>query len=210
MQLRRESVAAILASTAMALSIATLPAAEIFAGVSLKIDDEQAPAGGTVQMKILVTEAKPISTARGRFVFSGFESVDGIAINSPGRDAYGVAVLRGGELSASVVSPRATFGMNPDYPVITVRGRVTANAARGTTFPLDIDPAATAFQDSTGVVYPTLIQNGSLEVANVLSVSDVRPGGADLPAGSIVSIFGSGFAPDVRVRFREVAPHRSA
>jgi hypothetical protein len=26
-----------------------------------------------------------------------------------------------------------------------------------------------------------------------------------LPAGSIVSIFGSGFAPDVRVRFREVA-----
>jgi hypothetical protein len=208
MQLRRESVAAILASAALAmstLSIATLPAAEIFAGVSLKIGDEQAPAGATVQMKIMVTEAKPISTARGRVVFSGFDSVDGIAINSPGRDAYGVAVVRAGELSASVVSPRATFGMNPDYPVITVRGRVAANAASGTVFPLDIDPAATAFQDGTGAVYPTLVQNGSLGVANVLSVSDVRPGGADLPAGSIVSIFGSGFAPDVRVRFGTVS-----
>jgi len=208
MQLRPESVAAILVAAAVALSIATLPAAEIFAGVSLKIDDEQAPAGGVVQMKILVTEAKPISTARGRFLFGGFDRVDGIAINSPGRDAYGVAVMRAGELTASVVSPSATFGMNPDYPVITVRGRVAANAARGTVFPLDIDPAATAFRDSTGVVYPALVQNGALEVANVLSVSDVRPGSADLPAGAVVSIFGTGFAPDVRVRFGEVALSR--
>src|SRR5215475_3826361 len=147
MKLRREFIAAILASAAIALSIATLPAAETFAGVSLKISDEEAPAGGLVQMKILVTEAKPISTARGRFLFSGLSSVDGIAIHSPNRDAYGVAVVRAGELSASVVSPSVTFGMNPDGPVLTMTGSVAANAASGTVFRFDIDPAAAAFRD---------------------------------------------------------------
>ncbi len=160
MQLRQDFITAILASGAIALSIATLPAAEIFAGVSLKIADEEAPAGGMVQMKVLVTEAKPISTATGRFLFDGLENVDGIAINSPGRDAYGVAVLRAGELSTSVVSPSVTFGMNPDYPVLTMSGRVAANATSGTAFRFDIDPAAAQFRDRTGAVYPTLIQNG--------------------------------------------------
>jgi hypothetical protein len=205
MQLRQDFVAVILASGTIALSIATLPAAEIFAGVSLKIADEEAPAGGMVQMKVLVTEAKPISTATGRFLFDGLESVDGIAINSPGRDAYGVAVLRAGELATSVVSPSVTFGMNPDYPVLTMSGRVAANATSGTVFRFDIDAAAAQFRDRTGVVYPTLIQNGSLDVANVLSISDVRPGSADLPAGSIVTITGSGFTSGARVRFGEVS-----
>ena len=50
-----------------------------------------------------------------------------------------------------------------------------------------------------------LIQNGVLDVANVLSISDVRPGSADLPAGSIVSITGSGFTSAARVRFGEVS-----
>jgi hypothetical protein len=205
MALRRDFVAAILASAAIALSTATLPGAENFAGVSLKIDDEQAPAGGMVQMKVLVTEAKPISTASGRVLFSGLDSVDGIAINSPGRDAYGVAVLRAGELSASVVSPGVTFGMNPDYPVLTMAGRVAANAVNGTAFHFDLDPAAFQFRDGAGVVYPMLIQNGVLDVANVLSISDVSPGSADLPAGSTVSITGTGFTSETRVRFGSVS-----
>lgn len=205
MKLRREFIAAILASAAIALSIATLPAAETFAGVSLKITDEEAPAGGLVQMKVFVTEAKPISTAKGRVLFSGLASVDGIAIHSPGRDAYGVAVVRAGELAASVVSPSVTFGMSPDLPVLTMTGHVAAAATTGTVFPFDIDPAAAAFRDRTGVVYPTLIQNGSLDVANVLTISDVRPGSADLPAGATVSITGSGFTPEARVRFGEVS-----
>ena len=145
-----------------------------------------------------MTEAKPISTARARFIFNGLDRVDGIAINSAGRDAYGVAVLSGVELAASVISPRVTFGTNPTIPVLTVTGRVAATAATAR-IPLGYRRRGGAVPDGTSVVYPTLISHGVLTVADVLSISDVRPGAATA-AGSIVSITGRGLSSETRVR----------
>ena len=66
------------------------PAPGVFPGVSLKIANEQVPPGGIAQVKLFVTEPRPISTAGGRFGFDGFDSIEGVALMSPGGDAMGV------------------------------------------------------------------------------------------------------------------------
>src|SRR6185436_6952705 len=66
-----------------------------FAGVSLKIGNETVEPGGIAQVKLFVTEPKPISTARNRLSLGGFSSFEGIALMSTAGDTLGVAVVRG-------------------------------------------------------------------------------------------------------------------
>jgi hypothetical protein len=66
-----------------------------------------------------VTEPRPISTAGGRFSFDGMDS-DGIAILSPARDALGVVVVRGAQLTVSVVLTECDVRHGLDYPALTV------------------------------------------------------------------------------------------
>ena len=174
-----------------------------FAGVSLKIADEKVPPGGIAQVKLFVTEPRPITTAGGRFSFDGFDSLEGVALMSPGGDAMGVGVWRGSALALSIVSPSTTFGTDPDYPILTVAGRVSARAPLGASFLLDMDLASLQFTDPSGTVYPVHGAGGELAVAQNVNVEDVLPGSADLPAGAVVSIPGRGFDRTTRIRFKE-------
>jgi len=175
------------------------------AGVSLKVRNEKAPPGGMAQMKVYITEPKPISTGKGRGSFSALASLDGIALMSPANDAYGVAVVAGTRFSIAVASPSATFGLDPDYPVLTIAGRVPADAPFGATYPIRLDAASLEFRDPDGAPYPVESKRGTLSVAAGVSIHDVRPGSADLPAGSVVTIIGSGFEPDTEIKFDETA-----
>jgi hypothetical protein len=181
----------------------TAPPAPV-AGVSLKIADEKVPPGGIVQVKVLVTEPRPISTAGGSFTFDGLDTIEGVALMSPAGDAMGVAIWRGGQLTLSIVSPSTTFGTDPDYPILTVAGRVAATTPVGTSFPLAIDLASLQFADPSGTLYPVHAGGGELLVAPNVGVDDVMPGSADLPAGATVSILGRGFEPTTKIRFKEV------
>ena len=175
-----------------------------FAGVSLKIGNETVEPGGIVQVKLFVTEPKPISTAGGRVRVNGFSSFEGIALMSPAGDTLGVAVVRGTELTLSILSPSATFGTNPDYPVVTVAGRVAATTPMGSMFPLEIDVASLQLTDASGAVYPTHANDGLLEIAANVGVDDVTPGSAVVPEGGVVTIVGRGFLPSTRVKFKEM------
>jgi hypothetical protein len=175
-----------------------------FAGVSLKIKDETVEPGAIVQAKLFVTEPKPISTARNRLRLAGFSTLDGIALMSPAGDTLGVAVVSGSELALSILSPSATFGTNPDYPVVTVAGRVAATTPLGTTFPLEIDEASLQLTDPSGAVYPTHAKDGVLEIAPNVGVDDVTPGSAVVPEGGLVTILGRNFRPTTRVKFEEM------
>ena len=73
-----------------------------FAGVSLKIGDEKVPPGGIAQVKLFVTEPRPISTAGGKFALDGFDAIEGVALMSPGGDAMGVGIWRGSVLTMSL------------------------------------------------------------------------------------------------------------
>jgi len=63
-----------------------------FAGVSLAVSREVAPPGGIAQVKMEVTEPRPISTGGLRFQSAGWD-VAGVAAISPGNDTYGVAQI---------------------------------------------------------------------------------------------------------------------
>ena len=172
--------------------------------VSLKIANETAPPGGTVQAKLFVTEPTPISTASTGFSFAGIDSLSGIAVMSATGDALGVAVVKGTRLTLSVLSPSGTLGMDPNYPVVTITGRVSATTPVGTTFVLDMDAAALQFTDASGAIYPASLKPGSLLVAPNVNVDDVTPGSGDLAAGAVVTVVGSGFLPSTRVKIKEV------
>ena len=188
---------------AVACLTAAHPAAAQSA-VSIKVSDEKVPPGAIAQMKVFVTEPKPISTGRGDLSFDEFETIDGIAVLSPGNDTLGVAVVGPTGIAVSVVSPSATFGTALDYPVVMVAGSVSAQTPVGSVISFALDPAALQLRDVSGALYPVAIEaGGTLTVAPSVSIGDVCPGSADLPAGAVVSLFGTGFTPDTEVRIGE-------
>lgn len=170
-------------------------------GVSLKVRNETAPAGAIAQMKVVVTEPKPITTGSASFSFDGFSDLAGVSL--PAGDGAGLVVVRGSQLALSVISPTASLGLDPDYPLLTLTGRVPASAPTGFRFPLTLDPNALTLTDPNGAVYPVEVRGGYLQVGGTLSVANVLPGSGELNAGDVVSILGTGFRPDTRVRFTE-------
>jgi hypothetical protein len=172
----------------------------VFAGLSLSVSNEVAPAGSLAQMKVLLTEPQPIPTGGGRFNLSAFSSISGIAVMGPTPDVNGVAVVRGSTVTISVLSPSGTYGTTgAGYPILTVAGRVNAAAAPGTVFPISFD--ATQFLNLTGTAYPVESKPGTLTVGTGVAIGDVLPGSAVVPVGGIVRILGANFLPNTTIKF---------
>jgi len=198
--------AALLASAAFAIEPDRdeTSLAEVFGGLSLRVNDESAPAGSIVQIKIDVTEPKPISTGKGKVKVKGLTAVEGIALMNRDQDTYGVALVNGDELTFSIHSPSSLFGTEADYPIVAVAGRV-AGANAGTTFPLTLDAGALRFLTPAGTEYPLEVKNGVLTVEDAVTIGDVSPGSTVVPAGGTVHITGTNFNPDTRIQLSETA-----
>jgi hypothetical protein len=177
--------------------------AAVFPGVSLKVSRETAPPGGVAQMKVFVTEPKPISTGGASMAFDAYADVVGIALMNPNQDVTGVALVRGTDVSLAFASPSATFGTSIDYPVLAVAGHVPADAPIGAKYPLTIDPTALQLRDPNGVAYPVEVKPGFLVAESGVSIHDISPGSAVVPAGGVVTISGSSFGPKTEIRFKE-------
>lgn len=174
-------------------------------GLSLRINDEAAPAGSIVQIKIDVTEPKPISTGRGKVKVKGVTTVNGIVLMNEGQDSYGVAMVNGDELTFVIESPMSLFGTAADYPILGIAGTVAPGTSGGTSFPLTLDPTGLGFRDPLGLQYPTEIKDGLLTVApGAITIGDVKPGSAVVPAGGVVHIYGANFTPNTRLQLSEV------
>jgi IPT/TIG domain-containing protein len=173
-----------------------------FAGVSLKVSRETAPPGGIAQVKMEITEPRPISTGGLRFRSEGWD-VAGVAAMSPANDSYGVAQVDNGQVQFAIASPTGSFGTDPDYPVFTVALRVPATSALGTISPVGLEGDPPRFISPAGTVYPTDIKDGWVTVNRGISIDDVVPGSSDLAAGSVVTIVGRGFRPTTRIKFGE-------
>jgi len=199
--------------TAAALAAAALVAGPYLSAqvvpLSIKISQELVAPGGVAQVKVTVTEPKPISTGRGR-LSSGFEAIDGIALSGPNGDAYGVAIVNDGEVELSLNSPSGTMGMaTDDYPLLTIAGRIPEDAPIGKVMRVSMDPSALTLLDPNGVPYRIDMESGSVTAAPVMSVQDVRPGSALVPAGGRVSILGDGFTRDMKIRLSHVSVERT-
>ena len=174
-----------------------------FPGVSLSVSKEMAMPGALAQMKVFITEPKPITTGGGSLTFSSYSSISGIALSSHAQDTIGVALVRGSAINLSMISPSATFGDVIDYPLLTIVGRVPDATPVGTKIPMTIDPSSLQLYDPTGALYPVEVKNGFLVAGPTVSIGDVNPGSAIVPAGGVVTITGTNFVPGTSIKFAE-------
>ena len=191
-----QRIARIAAVAALALTPFIARAQQRLDVLDLRVSRESVPPGAIAQVKVELTEATPITTGDSHVLWS-LGAIDGVALGSS--DSAGVAVVRAGVVELSILSPTGSFGLS-DYPAFTLTGRVPGNAPFGTRIPVRLDADTLRMFDANGEMYTEMdIDHGQVIVANRITVSDVVPGSADLPAGSVVSIFGTGFKRDTRI-----------
>src|SRR5215469_10547825 len=170
--------------------------------ISLHIPDESAPPGGTVQMKILVTEPSPVSSGGPRFAeFSG-ELVTGIQLFNPTGDVNGVAMMGSSMVSVAYVSSTGTQGS--DYPIMTVALQLPANLSVGTKLPFSLDSSSTWTLGLLGTATMKPIAPATITVGGSISVTNVIPGGGLQPAGTVIHIQGMGFQPGTQVQLSDI------
>jgi hypothetical protein len=162
----------------------------------IRTPSETIPAGGTVQVKHLLTQPRPISSGGTKFAMDSM-LIAGVALSSPLGDTGGAAVFQNGSLSVSVVSPSSDFGTNLDYPFLTITMRIPASMPAGTTMPLGLTD--TTFQSPTGPLTMTDPKPGVLTIGGSAFVDGVYPGGGTWPAGTVISVRGGGFQPGTKV-----------
>ena len=192
---------------ALLLTVTNTWAGEIFNGVSLKITDETVPAGDVLQMKLFLTEPKPIvkGSSRAQLNSSLITGLRGAYMYDPSGATAGVAVLDSGGVRISFTSSvQGQLGSDSDDPILTLAATLRSDLRTGTTAPLTLDMGSSFFTDPQGHAYPQELKSGKLTVNGTLSISDVRPGGGLVQAGATVSIIGTGFKPDTRLDINEV------
>ncbi len=158
---------------------------------------ETIPAGGTVQVKYLLTQPRPISTGGPRKLATDGFLVNGIGITSPNGDAAGVGLVKDGFLSVTIISPDSDYGMNLDYPFLTVAMTIPATTPKGSSFPLDFTDAV--FQTPTGQLTLVDPKPGTLTIGGSVSVHGLVPGGGIWPAGTVIKVEGTGFQPGTKL-----------
>lgn len=156
---------------------------------------ETIPAGGTVQVKYLLTQPRPISTGGPR-IRAAF-SVNGISAFSPLGDTAGVALLQDGMLSINIVSPQSDYGTNVDYPFLTVAMTIPQSTPSGSTFPLGFVDAS--YKGPAGPLTLTDSKPGTLTIGGSLSIHGITPGGGRWPAGTVLKVQGTGFQPTTKI-----------
>ena len=176
-----------------------------FNGVGLKIADETVPPGGMLQLKVFVTEPKPIMKARQMvsFTSTSLGTARGINLFSPAGDVSGVAVSSGKRMKFYINSPLSTLGTDPDYPVLTMAIPVRPTAVPGQQVNLTLDSSLSSWFDPALTNYPVELQSGVLTVGGTLSISNVFPGSGVVPAGTAISISGKAFQPSSQVKVKE-------
>jgi hypothetical protein len=162
----------------------------------IRIPNERIPAGGTVQVKFLLTQPRPIGSSGSSFFTSGFD-VNGVAISSTLGDAAGAAVWKDGLLRVSVISPNADFGMNADYPLLTATLSIPASSKPGATYPLALSDGS--LMSPLGPLTLTDPKPGTLTIGGSISIYNIVPGGGTWPAGTVVTVSGTGFLPSTKL-----------
>jgi len=174
--------------------------------------DEQAPPGGTIQLKVHLTEPTPITTGStalaeeetGQAAPQPLGGMQGVALFSPAGDVIGAAVASGSKVSIRFFSSTGTFGTDENSPIIAVSIPVSPYAALGQTARLILDPSNSYWMAPSGETYEQDVVWGKFTVGGSVSISNIVPGGGLVPAGSTISVSGIGFQPGTLVQIEGV------
>ena len=172
-------------------------AAQTSSTAEVRTMNERIPAGGTVQVKYFLTQSRPISSGGATATLYGF-SIAGAAVFSTLGDTVGTAVAQNGTVSVSVISPSSDFGVDTDYPFVTLTMDIPPSVATGSTFTLGFLPDS-LFQTPTGPLYLVEPKTGTLTITDSISIRGVFPGGGTWPAGTVISVLGNGFQPKTKI-----------
>ncbi|MEZ5419310.1 MAG: hypothetical protein R2708_18500 [Vicinamibacterales bacterium] len=195
---RRRGVAAALVAVLLAAS-----ASAQTGPMEVRTRDEVAVPGGVLQLKLEVTEPRPIFTGGGDWAFQDYGDFLGIAVGGEAGDAAAAGVLRGTTLKVRMVSPSNTLAQT-DYPILTATVGVPGSAPPGRQTIVDV--AIDRFTGPGGAVIPTVGQPGTVIVAGGAWISDVVPGNGTVAAGGVITIHGGGFLPgETAVTLKETA-----
>jgi hypothetical protein len=171
----------------------------------LRLTHETAPPGGIAQLKLELTEPKPIIRTRAFldvFDLGVFESFEGIAADQS-NGPVGCAVLLVGKGAAlECTSSNGQWGLNADYPIMTFAVRVAPDAVPGASVPVSLDSIAPSMLNALGLPYEVEVKNGSLTAGPTgsLSIDNILPGGGRVEPKTPFRIVGGGFAPGTRVQ----------
>jgi hypothetical protein len=189
----------------LSTTAAAFAGTDAFDGVELRIADETVPPGGMLQLKLEITEPKPILKGgqRNRFNAKFLGDVQGISLFSLDGDASGAALLSKGTAQFSLSSPLTSMGESADYPIVTMAIPVKPSAKPGQTANLTLDPSWSDWIDPNGQRYPVMLADGLLTVGGKMSIANIVPGGGVVKAGTKIAIQGIGFQPDFRVQVNE-------
>ena len=171
--------ACLLAATAVAQ---TLP-------MEVRTMDETAVPGGVLQLKLEVTEPRPIFTGGGGWSFDGYSDFLALAVGGSA-DSAAVGVMRGAGLKLRMVAPSHDLAV-ADYPILMTALRVPASRIPGQTSVATI--TIDSFTGPGGVPIPTVGQPGTITVNGGAWIGNVEPGSARVPAGGVITITGGGF-----------------
>ena len=189
--------------TSLLLCVACARLAGQVIPAEIRVSNEIAPPGGMAQVKVSLTSPKPIIIGNMSADFSGtfLDSIDGIAMFSSTGDVVGAAVVKDSKINARFNSPKGTYGSVVDYPLLTIAVTLSKSAVPGQRFAIQLDPAASFWQDLLGPVAVTLTP-GSITVGGSLSITNVVPGGGVIPHGGSFDVLGMGFTPDTKLTFK--------
>jgi hypothetical protein len=166
--------------------------------LSLRIPDETAPPGGMVQMKVWTTEVTPIFGGRPSTSFSAstFSRFAGFSVAAPNGEAAGAAVIEGNHAQ---IFYSGTSMLTAHYPILTATLAVRPDAVPGSTTQFALDPLS-AFSFSTLGFVTGKISPARVTVGGSTSITDVVPGEGVWPAGTVVSVRGTGFDAKTSLR----------
>ncbi|MBL8213701.1 MAG: hypothetical protein JNK87_23485 [Bryobacterales bacterium] len=165
--------------------------------LSLRVSEEMTPAGGVAQVKVSMTEPKPI--VRSSF-FESFDDAyfgDFLGISAAGQT--GVAQYRNDKLRLELSSPGPVLPPN-DYPMVTIAVTTNPLLATGRIAAVSLDLAQSAWIGADGLAYLEEAKTGSVTIGGSFYISDVIPGGGTIPAGGRYRVLGRGFTSDLRAR----------
>jgi uncharacterized protein (TIGR03437 family) len=162
--------------------------------ITLQVSNETAPPAGFAQFKISLIAPAHVSTASVSMTFDPtiFGKIANVAAFSATGDQIGYANVNGQQMTASFSSSSAGLGQLPQLPIFVVTVPVLANAKSDVTSSITVDPTLSPWQDQQGNAYTVSVNPGTFTVAGTLSIQSVTPGGGLLPAGTVVSIDGTG------------------
>ncbi|WP_321472945.1 hypothetical protein [uncultured Paludibaculum sp.] len=172
-----------------------------YKGLWLEVSSESAPPGGVAQVRITLTEPKPIIRTKLylRFDESAVEEIISVGAYSENAEATGIATRQGNLLKIEAVSPTGNLGKMPWFPILSISVRLRDGIQPGSQSVFSVEPES-EFDQPDGTPW-TIESNkaGTIAVDGELSIDDVFPGGGTIEPGEFVRIQGRGFTPASQV-----------